>query len=89
MCSGYGDVEDVRSCGEPPIIGCATKSDALTQSQTLIGVLETAMGSLKEVGAQGSVAQMMNEIRKEKRRTRASSREDPDVLLALARQRDQ
>ena len=57
--SGYGDVEDVRSCGEPPIIGCATKSDALAQSQTLIGVLETAMGSLKEVGAQGVVAQRM------------------------------
>ena len=32
---------------------------------------------------------MMNEIRKEKRRARASSREDQDVLLALARQRDQ
>ena len=47
------------------------------------------MSSLKEVGAQGPVAQLQNEIRKEKRRARASSREDPDVLLALARQRDQ
>ena len=47
------------------------------------------MASLKEVGAQGAVAQMVNEIRKEKRRARASSREDQDVLLALARQRDQ
>ena len=53
--SGYDDVEDVRSCGELPIIGCATKADALAESQTLIGVLETAMSSLKEVGAQGAV----------------------------------
>ena len=35
--------------------GCATKADALAESQTLIGVLETAMSSLKEVGAQGAV----------------------------------
>ena len=44
--SGYDDVGDVdvRSCGEPPSIGCATKADGLTQSQTLIAVLETAMG---------------------------------------------
>ena len=38
-----------------PIVGCATKADALAESQTLIGVLETAMSSLKEVGAQGAV----------------------------------
>ena len=61
----------------------------MAESQTLIGVLETAMGSLKEVGAQGAVAQMMNETRQERRRARASGREDPDVLLALARSRDQ
>ena len=53
--SGYDDVEDVHSCGELPSIGCATKADALAESQTLIGVLETAMSSLKEVGAQGAV----------------------------------
>ena len=87
--SGYDDVEDVGNCGELPRIGCATKADALAESQTLISVLETAMASLKEVGAQGSVAQLQNEIRKEKRRVRASSREDQDVLRALAQQRDQ
>jgi hypothetical protein len=55
--SGYDDVEgvDVHSCVESPSIGCATKADALTQSQTLIAVLETAMGSLKQVGAAGAV----------------------------------
>ena len=88
--SRHDDVEgvDVHSCVEAPSIGCATKADALTQSQTLIAVLETAMGSLKQVGAQGVVAQTENEIRKEKRRARASNREDQEVLHALERQRD-
>ena len=62
--SGYDDVENVHSCGELPAIGCATKSDALTGSQTLIALLEAAMSSLKEVGAQASVAHLQNEIRK-------------------------
>ena len=66
--SGYDDVEDVRSCGEIPIIGCATKADALTESQTLIGVFEMAMAFLKEVGAQGAIAQLENETHKGKRR---------------------
>ena len=87
--SGNEDVEDVRSCGELPIIGCATKADALAESQTLIGVLEAAMSSLKEVGAQGAVVNIMKEIRNEKRRMRANSREDQEVLLALARSREQ
>ena len=88
--SGYDDVEGVyvHSCGGAPSIGCATKADALTQSQTLIAVLETAMGSLKQVGAQGAVAQIMDEFRMEKRRARASSREDQEVLHELERQRD-
>ena len=86
---GYDDVEDVRSCGELPSIGCATKADALTESQTLIGVLETAMASLKEVGAQGPVAQLQNEIRKGKRRARVTSRDDQYVLRAWVRQREQ
>ena len=54
LSSGYDDVEDVRRCGELPIIGCATKADALAESQTPIGVLEAAMSSLKEVGGAGS-----------------------------------
>ena len=58
--SGYEDVEDVRSCGEPPSIRCATKAEALAESQTPIGVLETAMSSLKEVGAQASAAHLQN-----------------------------
>ena len=87
--SEHGDVEDVRSGGEVPSIASATEADTLTQSQTLISVFEKAMESLKEVGAQAVVAHMANEIRKERRRARAIGRDDPDVLLALARQRDQ
>ena len=80
--SGYEDVEDVRSCGDPPSISCATNAEALAESQTPIGVLETAMSSLKEVGAQASAAHLQNAIRTEKRRARASSREDQDVIIA-------
>ena len=86
--SEHGDVEDVRDV-EVPSIASATEADALTQSQTLISVLEAAMESLKEVGLQSAVAHMAHEIRKEWRRARAIGKEDPDVLFALARQRDQ
>ena len=87
--SEHGDVEDFRSGGEAPSIASATEADALTRSQTLISVFEAVMESLKEVGAQGAVAHMANEIQKERRRARAIGKEDPDVLFALARQRDQ
>ena len=46
------------------------------------------MGSLKAVGAQAAVVHMANNIRKERRKARAIGRDDPHVLLALARQRD-
>ena len=52
-------------------------------------MLETATGSLKQVGAQGAIAQLENGIRQEKRRARASSREDQEALRALAAQREQ
>ena len=43
------------------------------------------MESLKAVGAQRAVVQLEYEIRKERRKIRAIGRDDPDVLLALAR----
>ena len=52
-------------------------------------MLEAAIASLKEVGAQGVDVNMVNEIRNEKRRMRAYSRDDQEALLALARSRDQ
>ena len=46
------------------------------------------METLKGVGAQSSVVNLANEIRKERRRMRNISRDDPEVMGALARQRD-
>ena len=80
--SGYEDVEGVRSCGETPSISCDTKAEALAESQTPISVIGTVMSSLKEAGAQASAAHLQNAIRTEKRRARASSREDQDVIIA-------
>ena len=72
---GHGDTEDVRSagdedvddvldCGEDPSISCATKAESVAESQRYIGVLETAMTALKEVGAQASDAHLQHDIRK-------------------------
>ena len=80
---------DAHSCGELPIISCATNAEELSVPQHLINVLETTMASLKEVGVQSVVASIENEIRKEKRRVRASSRDDLEVRPALPRQREQ
>ena len=63
-------------------------AEALTSSQMRIAAYESAISPLKERGAMKSVINLQNEIRKEKRRMRAISREDPDVLLALAQRRD-
>ena len=87
--SGYEDVEDVLDCGEDPRMSCATKAESVAESQRYIGVLEEVMTSLKEVGAQAYVAHVQHEIRTEKRRARAFSREDPDVMRAMVQLRDQ
>ena len=58
------------------------------KSQQLIATYESAIISLKDAGAMRSVVNLENEIKTEKRRMRAFSREDPEVLLALAQRRD-
>ena len=63
-------------------------AEMLTKSQQLIATYESAIISLKDAGAMRSVVNLENEIKKEKRRMRAFSREDPEVLLALAQRRD-
>ena len=69
---------------------CRTKAERLDaeKSQQLIATYESAIISLKDAGAMRSVVNLENEIKKEKRRMRAFSREDPEVLLALAQRRD-
>ena len=64
-------------------------AETLAHSSHLVATLESAMASLKACGAMNSVVNLENEIRKERRRMRAMSNEDPEVLLALARQRDE
>ena len=54
----------------------------------LLGVLENSRAQLMDVGAVHAAGQLEIEIRKEKHRMREVSREDPDVLLGLARIRD-
>ena len=61
----------------------------LAQSEQLISTFRKASDTLREVGAMSSVAGLENEIRKEKRRMRTWSREAPDVLLALARSKEE
>ena len=85
---GEGDVEDVRSGGEAPTIASTIDAERLAASQNLISTYQHAIESLKAVGAQAAVANLDNEIRKEKRKMRAISRDDPEVMIALARQRD-
>ena len=87
--SKHGHVEDVRSGGQVPSTASTTDAETVAHSQKLISTLEAAMESLKAVGAQAAVAHMANEIQKERRRARAIGRDDPDVLYALARQRDE
>ena len=85
---GEGDVEDGRSGGEAPTIASTGDAERLAASANLISTFQGAMESLKGVGAQKAVANLSNEIRKEHRRMRAIGRDDPNVLLALAQQRD-
>ena len=65
---------------------CAEK---VTKSAVTISAMETAIEALRELGALQAVANLENEIRKEKRRQRGMSREDDHVAYALARKRDE
>ena len=86
---GTGEVPQVdeqgRSGGK---MMSAADADALAQSTHLLATLEAARASLRACGAMKAVVNLENEIRKERRRLRSIGKEDPDVLLALARQRD-
>ena len=57
-------------------------------STELLRVLEVARKQLMDVGAVHAAGQLELELRKEKSRLREVSREDPDVLLGMARARD-
>ena len=67
----------------------AAEAENIAQSLSLIATYESAIASLKAVGAMKAVINLENDIQKERRRMRACCKESPDVLLALARQRDE
>ena len=64
-------------------------AEHVAHSAHLIATFESAISSLQACGAMKSVINLENEIVKERRRIRSMSREDPDVVLALTRQRDE
>ena len=69
---------------------CLTDADAakVEKSAETMKALSDAKAQLMAYGLVGAAATIENDIRKEKRRIREISREDPDVLVALARVRD-
>ena len=73
---GDEDVEDVLDCGEDPSMSCATTAESVPESQTFIGVLEQVITSLKEVGAQASVAHVQHENRNRRKEGRVLSAEN-------------
>ena len=62
---------------------------SVAQSSDRIATLQSAMASLQDVGAMKAVVTLENEIRKCRRRLREEANEDSEVLLALARRRDE
>ena len=96
------NTEDVRSGGryeaadgrphdgpDAMIVISEGDADEVAKSHDLIATFESAIVSLKARGAMRAVANLENEIAKERRRLRGISKMNPGVLLALARQRDE
>ena len=85
-----------RSDGTPAVAGAdcavavsAAHADPIAHSAHLIATYESAISSLKACGAMKPVINLQNDILKERRRMRSLGKQDPDVLLALSRQRDE
>jgi hypothetical protein len=90
--SAVADQPDSMAAGEAHCAALCALSDGdaevVMNSQRLIVAYEGAIVQFKAVGAMKAVVNLENEIRKERRKLRGMSKEDPDVLLALARQQD-
>ena len=76
--------------GDAPELPTLTDGEAemLERSQKLIETYEEAMEPLVAQGAITSVVCLENDIRKERRRMRNLTKENPQVMVALARARD-
>jgi len=81
---GGGDRADTLAVAELS----AQKADEIHASEMLLDTFDQAIVSLRAVGAMSAVANLENEMRKERRRQRALGKEDAAVAVALARKRD-
>ena len=63
-------------------------SNSWSVQRGLIAILEETRQQLLDHGLMSSAGVLENDIRRERRRFRALSREDPGVLMAVARARD-
>ena len=71
-----------------PRLTDADAAEHILQSRKIIALLESAKDALIQIGAMASVVHLDGEIRKEERKLRQRSSENPDVLRALARHMD-
>jgi hypothetical protein len=62
--------------------------ECVVQSRKIIAALQSAKETCEQVGAMASVVRLDNEIRQEERKLRQRTRENPDLLRALARNMD-
>ena len=62
--------------------------ECVLQSRKIIAALQHAKETCQQVGAMSSVVHLDNQIRHEERKMRQRTREDPDLLIALAHTMD-
>lgn len=89
--AAVAEAEDVclLSPAEKTLPLTAEQAEDQQRSQSLIHALTQSLETLREVGAVACVANLENEIRKERRRVRALASEEPAVAAALAKRRDE
>ena len=87
VASAHTAVADDRRSGDD-VVTSAEAAEISVRSGELLSTLEGAISALRSCGAMQAVVHLESEVGKEKRRVRAISREDPDVLEALARHSD-
>ena len=83
----FEDTDNDSAADKPPVVHEA-HVELVERSVGLIAILEETRQQLLDHGLMSSAGVLENDIRGEKRRVRDLSREDPGVLMAVARARD-
>ena len=91
------DSDETSDCMGGPVNGTtlpladltSNESDQLHNAKERLTSLRSALDILKPLGAARCVTALENDVRKEQRRLRALSTENPQVALSLARARDE